>query len=132
VAGATSGAIGAGAEEVAVRRLKAAGWRILGTNIRLGRLELDIVAVDPGPPVRLVAVEVRFRSRRDFGLAEETFDRRKRARTLAALIGLCSVGRLSDGTRIPRAVPAIDLIVIEPDAAYPGGCRVRHHRDVLA
>ena len=127
-----SAASGTTAEDVATRRLVDAGWRIIGRNIRVGRLELDIVAVDPRPPGRLVAVEVRYRRRRDFGTPEETFDRRKRARTLAALLTLRSAGRLSDGTPVPPLMPAVDLIVIEPTPPPSTGIRVRHHRDVLA
>ena len=53
---------------------------MLATHERVGRAELDLVAVDPGPPPALVVVEVRWRGRRDFGLPEETVDHRKRAR----------------------------------------------------
>lgn len=127
-----SSSIGMAAEALAARRLEDAGWRILGRNVRSGRRELDIVAIDPGPPRRLVAVEVRFRSRRDFGLAEETFDHRKRARTLSALVALRSAGRLPDGTVVPALTLAVDLVVIEPAIGHAGGRRVRHHRDALA
>ena len=119
------------AEEVAAGRLIEAGWRVLGRNVRVGRRELDIVAVDPTPPARLVAVEVRYRTRRDYGVAEESFDRGKQARTLAALMTLRSAGRLDDGTIVPALTPAVDLIVIEPAVTSRGAIRVRHHRDVL-
>jgi Holliday junction resolvase-like predicted endonuclease len=130
--GPTSRAKGLTAEALATRRLDQAGWRILGHNVRAGRHELDIVAVDPGPPARLVAVEVRFRSRRDYGLPEETFDRRKRARTMAALLSIRSAGCLPDGTTVPSLPPAVDLIVVEPATRSGEGQRVRHHRDALA
>jgi len=119
------------AEEVAAGRLIEAGWRVLGRNVRVGRRELDIVAVDPTPPARLVAVEVRYRTRRDYGVAEESFDRGKQARTLAALMTLRSAGRLDDGTIVPALTPAVDLIVIEPVVTPRAAIRVRHHRDVL-
>ena len=73
-------ALGDAAEELVARRLEADGWRVLGRNVRIGRLELDLVAVDPGPPPALAVVEVRWRAGRDFGLPEETVDFRKRAR----------------------------------------------------
>ena len=60
---------GEAAEGLVARRLEAAGWTILGRNVHVGRRELDLVAVDPGPPPTLVIVEVRWRRRRDFGLA---------------------------------------------------------------
>ena len=45
---------------------------MLARNVHAGRSELDIVAVDPGPPERLVVVEVRWRASRSFGGAEES------------------------------------------------------------
>src|SRR5450756_883261 len=70
---------GDAAEDDVAARLSARGWRILGRRVRAGRSELDLVAVDPGPPRTLVIVEVRWRRRRDFGLPEETVDHRKLA-----------------------------------------------------
>jgi putative endonuclease len=121
---------GDAAETLAAVRLEAAGWRMLGRNVRLGRSELDLVAVDPGPPARLVIVEVRWRGRADFGLAEETFDRRKQAAIRAGLARLIAAGRLPGGERVPRLPPAVDLIVVEP-AGPDGAPRLRHHRNAL-
>ena len=103
-------------------QLEAAGWRILGRHVRVGRAEIDILALDPGPPPTLVVVEVRWRGRRDFGLPEETVDRRKRDRLHAAGFALRAAGRLADGTPVPQAPLRFDLVVVEP------GNRVRHHR----
>ena len=47
------------AERAVAERLSAEGWQILGTHVRVGRGELDLLAVDPGPPPMLVVVEVR-------------------------------------------------------------------------
>ena len=113
---------GDAAEQVVVDGLTAAGWTILARAIRVGRNELDIVAVDPGPPRTLVVVEVRWRSRRDFGLAEETVDGRKRARLHRAAFTLRDIGQLPDGTRLPSLPLRFDLLVVEP------GGRLRHHR----
>ena len=63
---------GDAAESLVCERLTDRGWRILARNAHFGRSELDIVAIDPGPPLRLVVVEVRWRRSREFGLAEET------------------------------------------------------------
>src|SRR5450755_4901471 len=52
---------GDAAEVLVAERLAALGWTILARNVHAGRSELDIVAVDPGPPARLVVVEVRWR-----------------------------------------------------------------------
>ena len=71
---------GDGAERLVADRLTAAGWSMLARNVHVGRYELDLVAVDPGPPRTLVAVEVRWRAARAFGLPEETVDHRKRSR----------------------------------------------------
>ena len=62
---------GDAAERLVADRLEAAGWTILGRNLRLSREELDLVAVDPGPPGALVLIEVRSRGTREFGLPED-------------------------------------------------------------
>jgi Predicted endonuclease distantly related to archaeal Holliday junction resolvase len=98
------------------------GWRILATHVRVGRAELDIVAVDPGPPAALVVVEVRWRSRRDFGLPEETVDGRKRSRLHRAGFALRERSTLVDGTAVPNLPLRFDLIVTEPARG------LRHHR----
>ncbi len=109
----------------------ARGWSILARNVRLGRKEVDLVALDPGPPRAVVLVEVRWRSRRDFGLVEETFDRRKRANLRDALGRLLAAGALPDGSPLPGAPVRIDLVVVEPPVAPGRAARLRHHRDAL-
>lgn len=116
---------GDGAETRVADRLTAAGWTILARNVHVGRYELDLVAVDPGPPRALVAVEVRWRASREFGLAEETVDHRKRSRVRAAAYGLLERGALPDGSPLPRLPLRFDLVVVEP------GGRVRHHRHAM-
>ena len=113
---------GDAAETLVEARLVAAGWRILGRHIRVSRSEIDLLAIDPGPPPALVAVEVRWRSRRDFGLPEETVDHRKRQRLHEAGFALRAGGRLPDGTCFPQLPLRFDLVVAEP------GERLRHHR----
>jgi Holliday junction resolvase-like predicted endonuclease len=113
---------GDAAEETAAAHLVAAGWTILARNIRIGRRELDLVTIDPGPPAALVIVEVRWRGDRGFGLPEETIGHRKREGLRAATFGLLDLGRLPDGSRLPRLPVRIDLIGIEP------GGLLRHHR----
>jgi putative endonuclease len=116
---------GDSAEEVVANRLIEAGWTILARNVHVGRYELDLVAVDPGPPRTLVAVEVRWRAGRAFGLPEETVDHRKRARVRAAAYGLLERGALPDGSPLPRLPLRFDLVVVEP------GDRLRHHRHAM-
>ncbi|MDR3076004.1 MAG: YraN family protein [Synergistaceae bacterium] len=49
---------GAMGERIAARYVERLGWRIVGRNIRVGRGELDIVAIDGD---ELVVIEVRTR-----------------------------------------------------------------------
>ena len=119
--------IGDDAERLVSERLVAAGWRVLGRQVRVGRAELDIVAIDPAPPARLVVVEVRARASRDFGLPEETVDDRKRLRLRRAAQALREGGVLADGTPVPPLPLRLDLVVVEPPATAGGPIRIRHH-----
>ena len=120
---------GDAAETHVAEHLAAAGWTILGRNVHVGRHELDLVAVDPGPPPALVVVEVRWRASREFGLAEETVDHRKRTRVRSAAYGLLDRGTLANGEPLPRLPLRFDLVVVEPGAGrVDGPPRVRHHR----
>lgn len=116
---------GDAAEQLVADRLAAGGWTILGRNVHVGRYELDLIAVDPGPPRVLVAVEVRWRAGRAFGLPEETVDARKRFHVRAAAYGLLERGALPDGSLLPHLPLRFDLVVVEP------GDRVRHHRHAM-
>ncbi len=118
---------GDAAETLVLDRLIDAGWSILARTVHVGRHELDLVAVDPGPPAALVIVEVRWRRSRGFGLAEETVDHRKRDRLRHAAYGLLDRGVLPDGRGIPRLPLRFDLVVIEPGIPAAGR-RLRHHR----
>jgi Holliday junction resolvase-like predicted endonuclease len=130
---------GADAESVVASDLAGRGWTILGRNVRAGRGELDIVAIDPGPPATLVVVEVRWRRSRAFGLAEETIDHRKRAHLRAAIGRLLEEGL--PGAAWSRGVPLrVDLVVVEPATrarataspatATRAAVRIRHHRAI--
>ena len=116
------------AEALVAARLAAAGWAILGRNVRFGRDELDLVAVDPGPPRWLVAIEVRRRGRRDFGFAEETLDYRKRKALRRAIAALRGLEVLPDGTQLPALPIRVDLVAV--DAGPDGTPSVRHHRAI--
>ena len=118
------------AEQLVSERLAARGWMILARNVHAGRSELDIVAVDPGPPPRLVVVEVRRRRSTAFGTAEETVDYRKRALLRRGVARLMEAGTLPDGAALPHLPIAVDLAVVEPG---PGGrLTARVLRDILA
>lgn len=112
---------GDAAESLVAAHLRGIGWTILARNVHVGRRELDIVAADPGPPSALVIVEVRWRRRRDFGLAEETVDHRKRTRLRQAAFGLI------EREDLPHFPLRFDLVVVEP-AQRGGDARIRHHR----
>ena len=121
---------GDAAERLVANRLTDLGWTVLARNVHVGRHELDLVAVDPGPPRTLVIVEVRWRGRRDFGLPEETFDYRKRGHLRAAIGRLLDDG-LPDGTPAPSLPIRIDLVVVEPPPNLGDAPRIRHHRNAL-
>ena len=114
--------LGDAAEARVAEHLQASGWTVLGRNVRMGRFELDLVGLDPGPPGALVVVEVRWRAGREFGLPEETVDHRKRTRVRAGAYGLLDRGTLPDGAPLPRLPLRFDLVVVEPDG------RMRHYR----
>jgi len=99
--------------------------------VRLGRKEIDLVAVDPGPPMTIVVVEVRWRRRRDFGLPEDTISWQKRGHLRAAVGHLLEAGALPDGRRLPVAAVRIDLVVVEPGGPDRSGFVVRHHRSAI-
>jgi putative endonuclease len=123
-----TGERGRDTEDFVAARLEAAGWSVLGVRVRLGREEIDLVAVDPGPPPALVIVEIRWRGRRDFGLAEESLDRRKRLALRRAIGALLDAGALPGGDALPRHAVRVDLVVVEPGPA--GAATVRHHRAI--
>jgi putative endonuclease len=116
------------AEALVAARLAAGGWTILARNLRLGRDELDLVALDPGPPRWLVVVEVRRRGRRDYGFAEETLDHRKRRALRRAIATLLEAGQLPDGTPLPALPLRVDLVAVDTDE--DGTPALRHHRAI--
>lgn len=74
--------VGSRGEELAVRLLKKQGYKILARNFSVHRVgELDVVAMDGDC---LCFVEVRARSRGDFGTPAETVSAAKRARLVRA------------------------------------------------
>lgn len=107
---------GDAAESLVAGLLTSRGWSVVARNVHVGRSELDIIATDPGPPARLVVVEVRWRRSRDFGGPEETFDRRKRAQIRSGVARLLESGCLPDGSPLPRLPIAVDFAVVEPGA----------------
>jgi putative endonuclease len=121
-------------EAVAAAHLERLGWRVLGHQLRIGRDEVDLLALDPGPPATLVVVEVRSRSTDRFGPPEASVDRDKILRCYRALAALRRTGTLPDGTPLPRRPWRVDLVAVDLDPTLGpgvGGPRVRHLRSVL-
>jgi putative endonuclease len=91
---------GAQAEDLAVAWLEEHGWQVLARNVKVdNRDEIDIVAVDPGPPAELVCVEVRSARSSAFGTPEERVDYRK-------------VGHLYRAARVFNRSPAAQQLAV--------------------
>lgn len=73
--------LGRTAEQLVADRLTAEGFRVLGRNVRIGRLELDIIAERAG---LIVFCEVRARAHDRFVAPAATMDVRKVARVRSA------------------------------------------------
>lgn len=98
--------LGRRGEELAVRKLSAAGYTILGRNLRVrGVGEIDILAQEEDT---LVVVEVRTRRGGHYGAPEESVGPRKRAR-LAALAQAIAMEREWEGPL------RVDLVAVEMD-----------------
>ncbi len=119
-------------ERLAGEHLDALGWTILGRRIRVGRDEVDLLAIDPGPPAAIVVVEVRTHATRRFGAPEESVDRRKVARLYRAAAVLRATGTFADGRALPTGLPwRVDLLAVDDAPAIGpgrGGPSIRHHR----
>lgn len=107
---------GRAGEDLAVAYLRLAGLRPVERNVRLGGVEVDVVADDGATRV---LVEVRLRTRGDFGGAAATVDRRKQERLVRAARSLEQQGR----TRIRVDVVAVDLTA--------DGARLTHYRNAV-
>ena len=111
---------------------------MIARGVQVGRDEIDIVAVDragraaAGPlGGTLVFVEVRSHTTSRFGLPEESVDRRKVARLYRSAQALLRLGRLPDGSRLPRLRWRVDLIAVDVQPALGegvGGAAMRHVR----
>ena len=118
-------------ESLAARHLEALGWEILAARVRVGRDEIDLLAVEPGPPRTLVVVEVRTRTTARCGTPEESVDRRKIRRLYRAWFALRALGRLPDGRALPVLPWRVDLLAIDDAPALDrgaGGVTFRHLR----
>ncbi len=95
----------------------------MARNLKLARDEIDILAIDPGPPTALVVVEVRSLRTAAFGEPEERVDRAKVGRLYRALAALGRSSEIGEGLgRLPRRV---DLVIVD---RRTGSSVIRHLR----
>jgi putative endonuclease len=106
---------GVAAEDLAAAYVTLLGWDVAARNIRIARVEVDLVARDGRT---IVLVEVKYRARADFGGAAAAIDARKRERLRRAALA-ASAGR-SD--------VRIDIVSLEPSA---DGLVLTHHRNAV-
>ena len=107
---------GRAGEALAAAYLELVGCHGVARNVRLGGVEVDLV-VDDGPS--RVLVEVRLRSRRDYGGAAATLDRRKCERLRRAASVLSQNG-------VPH--PRIDVVTIDLTGM---GATIVHYRNAV-
>lgn len=107
---------GRAGEALAAAYFDCRGLRVLSRNVRLGGVEVDLVVADGA--VQAI-VEVRVRSRSDFGGAVATVDHRKRERLRRAALALHQQG-------VPH--PRVDVLTIDLTA---DGARIEHLRNVV-
>ena len=99
---------GARAEEIAARFLAEQGLQVVARNFRTRLGEIDVVARDGAT---LVFVEVRLRTRDDYGGALESIDGNKRRRIVAAANGYLAL--------LGREPPCrFDVITVEERSAH--------------
>ncbi len=92
-------------ERIAALFLNLKGFEVIDANVRFARREVDILARDGA---YLVAVEVKLRWGRGFGVAAEAIDARKLARIQTALSGFARESKLA---------PRVDVVTIDVDDA---------------
>lgn len=107
---------GRAGEQLAASYFECRGLAVIARNTRLAGVEVDLIVADGA--VQAI-VEVRVRSRADFGGAISTLDARKRERLRRAALALHQQG---------AAHPRVDLLTIDLTAE---GARIEHLRNVV-
>ena len=107
---------GRAGEALAAAYLELVGMTVVARNVRLGGVEVDLV-VDDGPS--RVLVEVRLRSRADFGGAAATLGPDKLSRLRRAASALAQQG---------VSHPRVDVLALDLGT---GGAVITHHRNVV-
>lgn len=116
-------ALGRAAEDLAARRLEAEGATLLMRNFRRRTGELDLVAMHAGV---VLVVEVRLRSRDDYGGGAASVDARKQQRLIRTTHQL-----LQSDRDLARRPLRFDVMVVTP-AAAPDGWRVEWIRHAFS
>jgi len=106
------------AEDKATRHLRLKGYRILDRNTRLGRGELDIVALKDEV---LAFVEVKMRPDRDAGLLAVHADKQERLHSAASVW-------LAHHAEYQRLQCRFDLIILTPGRWLS---KIEHLQDVF-
>ena len=109
----STGRRGRAAETMAAAYLEIAGFEILERNVRLGGVEIDLLALEQQVQV---VVEVKYRSRSDYGGGFGAVDTGKRHRLLRAASVLVARG---------CSEVRIDVVSVELSA---DGAELRHVR----
>ncbi len=124
-------------EALAAAHLESLGWTIVSRRVRMGRDEIDLVAVEPatspGEPGTLVVVEVRTRASERYGTPEESVDAAKVRRLYRAAWHLSTLPELPDGTPVPPLPIRVDLLAVDDAPAIgpgAGGPAFRHVRAI--
>lgn len=106
---------GLAAEDLVAAYLALIGWSVDARNTRLAGVEVDLVARDDRT---VVLIEVKYRTRSDYGGPGGAVDAQKRIRLRRAALAAC--GKTHD--------VRIDVVVVEPTA---DGLVLRHIRNAI-
>jgi putative endonuclease len=107
---------GVAAEDLAAAYLELIGWNVEGRNVRVAGVEVDLIAREGRTAV---LVEVKYRTRSDFGGPGAAIDGMKRARLKRAALTASAGG----------GDVRIDVIALEPSAE---GLSVHHVRNAVS
>jgi len=100
---------GTRAEQAVAAHLAAAGFEILETNLRVGRLELDVVARD-GPVVAVIEVRTRGPGARVRALDSVDAQKRRRVRSAGESLWRTRFSRDMRVDRMRFDLAAVDLL----------------------
>jgi putative endonuclease len=111
-----TGARGNAAERLAGVYLELLGMVVTSRNVRVAGVEVDLIAQDGNATA---IVEVKYRSRSDFGGAAGAIDAGKRERLKRAARAMAADGNLA---------VRVDVIIVDQE---PDGLRLRYVRNAI-